>query len=183
MVTGMRTTYDGGKTMSGFGMFTGTSTAAWVLMTFGTKNCTGTTGPTEPTGYATMATYGGTTTVLCASKASWIWSPPTLATSEQTSTIVLDVGESWPTGTALATHTVPGSAPILFAVGGINSGRSFGLGIWNMIVYGIDLLDGADMTSVKYVSTGSGTTHWNAMANDSAVNTMNGTPSSKVAAA
>lgn len=100
MVTGMRITYDGGKVISGYGMFTGTSAAAWVMQSFGKIGCATTTGPTIPSGYATMATNGGSSITLCATKASWIWSPSTLATlAASSSTMVTDVAESWPTGT------------------------------------------------------------------------------------
>jgi len=76
----------------------------------------------------------------------------------------MDVAESWPVGTQILTpHTVAGYAPILAAVGGINSGLSFGLGVWNMMIYGIDMLDGADMTSAKYTTGGTAQATWHTM--------------------
>jgi len=106
----MRTTYDGGKVMSGYGMFTGTSSAAWVMMSFGYKACGGTAVALVPSGYATIATNGGSTAVLCATKASWIWFPTTTSSAAQRSTMVSDVAESWPAGGVpnAANHTATG---------------------------------------------------------------------------
>ena len=39
VVTGIRTTYDGGKVMGGFGMFSGTVTSAWMMKAFGNYKC------------------------------------------------------------------------------------------------------------------------------------------------
>lgn len=133
----MRVTYDGGKVMAGYGMFTGTSSAAWVMMSFGYKSCGGTKAVIVPTGYATLTTNAGTTAVLCATRASWIWFPSTVSAAEQRSTMVTDIAESWVAGSTLVANTTTGSAPILYAIGGVNYNLSFGLGIWNSKVWGI----------------------------------------------
>ena len=47
-----------------------------------------------------------------------------------------DVAEEWMEGT-LEASTV-GDNPIYYAVGGINPRGTFGLGVWNIMVWGMD---------------------------------------------
>ena len=73
-VMGIRTTYDGGKVMAGYGMFTGTATVGWVMKAFGNAKCNADVAAvTAPTGYVTFAVNGGSSSTLCASKSTWIF--------------------------------------------------------------------------------------------------------------
>ena len=68
---GIRTTYDGGKVMGGYGMFTGTTTAAWMLKAFGSFKCTAAVA--VPAGYVAFALTGGVSLTTCQTMAVWIW--------------------------------------------------------------------------------------------------------------
>lgn len=54
-----------------------------------------------------------------------------------------------------------GDNPLYFAVGGINARASFGLGVWNLMVWGIDEL-GVKLLTANYNTASSST--WAAMA-------------------
>lgn len=152
MVLGMRTTYDGGKVVGGYGMLTGTVTNAWVMKVWGSYSCTGTATVLKATGYSAMTINATNTTQLtmanCNLSASWIWtakSNNTVAFATATSTMVVDVAEAWASGTQTVTNTASGTQSIFYAVGGINQNQSYGLGVWNMMVWGMDKT-GTDMT-------------------------------------
>ena len=73
-VMGLRTTYDGGKILAGFGYFTGTATAGWAMKVLGAKECnSGTAAVIAPTGYVSFAVIGGTSITTCASKSAWLF--------------------------------------------------------------------------------------------------------------
>ena len=149
VVTGIRTTYDGGKVMGGFGMFSGTVTSAWMMKAFGNYKCNaGTAAIAQPTGYVTFAVSGGTSVLLCASKSVWLW---TQANSVSSSSMITDIAEEWKSGTIIATAAA-GDSPMYYAVGGINAHSSFGLGVWNFMVWMVDE-NGAAMTAGLYSSS------------------------------
>ena len=71
MVTSVMTGYDGGKYITGNGMYTKTVTFGWVLKLFGvgsgTNDCANSTTVTEPTGYNLWTLFtGASTTATCA---------------------------------------------------------------------------------------------------------------------
>jgi len=73
-VMGLRTTYDGGKILAGFGYFTGTATAGWAMKVLGAGECnSGTAAVIAPTGYVSFAVRGGTSITTCTSASSWLF--------------------------------------------------------------------------------------------------------------
>ena len=85
-----------------------------------------------------------------------MWNSQThIATYAQAlSTMVIDVAEAWASGAIVSptVNTASGNQSIFYAVGGINQNASFGLGVWNMMVWGMNE-NGIDMTGALYDGT------------------------------
>lgn len=72
VVMGMRTTFDGGKILGGYGMFTGTATAGWAMKVLGNISCNARVAAVvAPTGYVAFAVTGGSTITTCLSSSAW----------------------------------------------------------------------------------------------------------------
>ena len=67
------------------------------------------------------------------------------------SSMITDIAEEWKSGTIIATAAA-GDSPMYYAVGGINAHSSFGLGVWNFMVWMVDE-NGAAMTAGLYSSS------------------------------
>jgi len=65
--------------------------------------------------------------------------------------MVIDVAEAWASGAIVSptVNTASGNQSIFYAVGGINQNASFGLGVWNMMVWGMNE-NGLDMTAARF---------------------------------
>jgi len=61
--------------------------------------------------------------------------------------MITDIAEEWKSGT-VKTTTI-GDSPMYYAVGGINANASFGLGVWNFMVWMVDE-NGADIDDALY---------------------------------
>lgn len=73
-----------------------------------------------------------------------------------------DVAEEWMGGTLQATTV--GDNPIYYAVGGINARGTFGLGVWNVMVWGMDEAGIALTATTNAYGAGSFGAGWTAMA-------------------
>jgi len=62
--------------------------------------------------------------------------------------MITDIAEEWKSGT-VKTTAAPGDSPMYYAVGGINANASFGLGVWNFMVWMVDE-NGADIDDALY---------------------------------
>jgi len=141
MVRSLETTYDGGKMMSGYGWFSGTVTTGWLVKLFGTFACGGTDAVSVPTGYNTIALGLASTAATCLTTTHWIWSSLNLETANywDRSTLVVTAAEAWKNGTLKKTAAA-GEDPMNVAAGGISARATFGLGVWNMMVWTTDYL-------------------------------------------
>lgn len=136
MIRSLETAFDGGKVLGGYGWFTGTATSGWMMKIYGTDACS--TGVSVSAGYNTVI-IGIATSTTCLTTTAWLYSARISTDTTNNinrSNLVTDAVEEWKNGGTLGTAgTAAGHDVLYFAVGGINRNATFGLGLWNMMIW------------------------------------------------
>lgn len=126
-----------------------------------TGSSTGTDAVSVVSGYSSMALGTANTSALCLTTTNWIWGATNSAQTHlfNTSSIVTDAAELWTLGGRIDVNAngPAGVDPVHVAVGGVNGKPSFGLGVWNMMIWVTDK-NGVSETAALY-SASAGTAY------------------------
>lgn len=97
-----------------------------------------------------------TTAATCLTNTNWIWASINTGLLHEftRSTIVTDAAELWKNGGRIVNDAAApaGLDPVHIAVGGVNSRESYGMGIWNLMLWAADK-DGKAETTALYGAT------------------------------
>ena len=145
-VTGLITTYDGGKLMCGYSGFDGATTFGWVFKLWGEKgtatNCGSSSTATgvRPAGHVvfTTAVFNVAATSTCTTKTQWTWVEPGSSVADMAfGSVYLAVAEDYVKGVADIVAT-PTAAPYYYVGGGISALASYGLGMYSQFLFGLE---------------------------------------------